>query len=250
MNAEKLKFLKNGDQISLYATNHEGYLYSEGFLDTTCSLVITAEIKKVSENNRNQLQTTNKQVNSEAANRFREFLFEIYPQLRYSAWRTLKKHLNQVETETQEERVGEVSIRELNHNLNLEQEANKKEIQRLRGKEISYGTVVQLCHAKSGKFLSILPKESNGGTALAVVLSEGNDGSWFHIRPKYKVRSEGEKVVSGDQIVLESLKWNICIDTEIITQQEESVVQLIAGATPTPGEFLNILLITLHQTCF
>lgn len=52
-------------------------------------------------------------------------------------------------------------------------------------------------HAKSGRFLSITVKEVADleKHCMKVVLEEeGNEGSWFVITPRFKLRSEGENV--------------------------------------------------------
>lgn len=62
-----------------------------------------------------------------------------------------------------------------------------------------YGQVVQLMQVQSNKFVTITVKEvaELEKHCLRVVLDEtGNDGSAFVLSPRYKVRSEGEYLLS------------------------------------------------------
>jgi hypothetical protein len=44
---------------------------------------------------------------------------------------------------------------------------------------------------------------------MKVVLDpHGNEGSWFMVTPRYKIRGEGDEVRLGDQIVLGSKQFN------------------------------------------
>lgn len=85
------------------------------------------------------------------------------------------------------------------------------EQRRQSGKAILYGQVVQLRHHFSNKFLSISTSEaaSLNVTNLRVDLRSHSDKSnLFRIMPRYKVRAEGDTIMQGDQIVLQSVKAN------------------------------------------
>ena len=92
-----------------------------------------------------------------------------------------------------------------------EQEENKQEYQRTAGAHITYGQIVQLFHTGSQKFVTITVKEiaQIEKHCMKVVLDpHGNEGSWFMVTPRYKIRGEGDDVRMGDQIVLLSKKFN------------------------------------------
>ena len=68
----------------------------------------------------------------------------------------------------------------------------------MAGKNITYGQIVQLYHTNSGKFLTITVKEipELEKHFMKVVLDPtGNEGSWFMITPRFKMRSEGDPVI-------------------------------------------------------
>jgi Inositol 1,4,5-trisphosphate/ryanodine receptor/MIR domain len=88
-----------------------------------------------------------------------------------------------------------------------ERNENQKEYERMAGKNITYGQAIQLQHVKSGKFVTITVKEiaELEKHCLKVTLDEdGNEGSCFVVSPRFKVRSEGEPVMFGDQLLLQS----------------------------------------------
>eukprot|EP00049_Salpingoeca_infusionum_P018394 m.357042 g.357042 ORF g.357042 m.357042 type:complete len:2607 (+) comp17695_c0_seq1:174-7994(+) len=90
-----------------------------------------------------------------------------------------------------------------------EQRDNEQEQARRKGDPVTYGQVVQLLHAASNSFVRVsgtmtTPSEPNNmQIELSAVTTRS---SLFKIMPRYKVRSEGDQILMGDQIVLESIK--------------------------------------------
>lgn len=90
-------------------------------------------------------------------------------------------------------------------------EENEQEYRRTGGAHITYGQMVQLYHTQSQKFVTITVKEiaQIEKHCMKVVLDEvGNEGSWFIVGPRFKIRGEGDDVRMGDQIILYSKKYN------------------------------------------
>lgn len=142
-------------------------------------------------------------------------VFSITPKYKYDA----QNHLNE-----ELEREGSTRIEIVKNSGSLlskleeaereEQKENLQEYHRMAGKPLTYGQMVQLQHEKSGKFVAITVKEiaELEKHCLKVVLDDtGNEGSWFMVTPRFKLRSEGEPVSWGDQLVLMSKKYNMSL---------------------------------------
>jgi hypothetical protein len=94
-------------------------------------------------------------------------------------------------------------LQELNDRVLIENNRNNQIMSTANGTQLLYGTIVQLEHKKSGKFLCVKHKCAVADkTCLGLELSDGSTNCHFIIMPKYKVRSEGGLVLIDDEIVL------------------------------------------------
>jgi hypothetical protein len=88
----------------------------------------------------------------------------------------------------------------------------------MAGKHITYGQIVQLCHVNSGKFLTITVKEipELEKHYMKVVLdATGNEGSWFMVTPRFKMRSEGDTVSSQNEFQNENYVTNTIVSIDL-----------------------------------
>jgi len=134
------------------------------------------------------------------------FRFRIIPQLRYDMQKSLARFeaLDAVvsSNEMQLKYVRERATREHEENLEFIKEHARGNVADMT---VRYGQVVQLQHVSSGKFLIADFKQVARlrKDCLMVLLKEkGDEGSWFQITPRYKVRVEGGPVYTGDQLYL------------------------------------------------
>ena len=91
----------------------------------------------------------------------------------------------------------------------IENQENQLEQRRQTGRRLLYGQVLQLQHAYTSKYLhvnSIQTSATEASNLIVELRSENAKSCLWKIRPRFKVKSEGDIVQAGDQVVLESVK--------------------------------------------
>ncbi|EGT46599.1 hypothetical protein CAEBREN_30230 [Caenorhabditis brenneri] len=179
-----------GDIISLYtesSTNQEqrGFLSTLGLVDDRCIV----ELKD------GRPESPPK--------KFRDCLFKVCPVNRYAA----QKHLwtEQKRFQTGDSMFDDDLMNKLRVAADKEREENEAEFQKTLGNVIQYGSMIQLLHVKSNKYITVqknspAKRERN---AMKVYLDRaGNEGSWFIIEPAYKHYAIGDNVSAGNKISL------------------------------------------------
>ncbi|KAI8365871.1 hypothetical protein EDC96DRAFT_509091 [Choanephora cucurbitarum] len=138
-------------------------------------------------------------------------VFRIEPQQSYAAQRELENFIDRDDYEVLKSKA---TREELKHLVFLEQKAaketaqNESERDRLLGKPVLYGQIVQLFNRHFNKYLTVTGKTQRSSThqnRLQVDLSNEWIG-YFRIVPRYRIKYVGDTIRIGETIALQSVR--------------------------------------------
>ncbi|CAD5124825.1 DgyrCDS13086 [Dimorphilus gyrociliatus] len=192
--------LAYGDQMCMFHELTKGYIYSDRtrlFKHIPFVKIIIEIIKRCPFLKKTKHST---------------ITFEICVQNRYKLnkkYMKLKKEfeagrefLNKDEIEKLEK-----SLRDVYVTVEAEKKDNIKDQERLRGKALRYGEIIQLRHIFTNKFIHVSASDTSHimkNKSIVKLEDYSDKGSWFRILPRGKIKVSGEKIEYSDEVVFES----------------------------------------------
>ncbi len=116
-----------------------------------------------------------------------------------------------------------------------EQTNNELTKQLLAGTPVAYGSIVQLLHVQSRRFVGILSRtlaEIEKHCTAVELRSKGRPTCYWRVMPRFKYRREGERVAVGDQIMLVSVKGDQYLHCGIASYPVGGQVRKEVNASP------------------
>ncbi|KAK6195492.1 hypothetical protein SNE40_000911 [Patella caerulea] len=181
-----------GDNISLYSEDANGYVLS---FQTSS---VHSEIAVASKQERVRSHISNQQVKA----------FEVCVPNKYKQRSKYSRLLEQLKKGPDNINLKN-SVAQAKITADQESEDNGSEQKKQQGRKVVYGQLIQLRHLFTGKYVHVSTKKTSNTESnnMTVELKPENAKHCrFRIMPRYKVKSEGDVVQIGDQIVLESDK--------------------------------------------
>jgi hypothetical protein len=205
--ASLVQCMRFGDIVQVYcedvdspssSTSAGGFMGADGFADAHC------DIRRVKEGMETDIADN---------------LFLVTPKLQSQCQKKLSTSLTEALEKADWNPNGtpnldpdlKVAIERLRAEAHSESMANAYEVERSLGQVVNYGQMVQLCHIKSGKLLTIRSKEVAHveSQCQRVCLSEhGGIDAWWSMEPRYRAMGIGEPVRYNDSVSILSGKVN------------------------------------------
>lgn len=160
--------------------------------------------------------TSTSESAARSAESFSNCVFTITPQQQYSAASALAEALQ--DDSGSEASVGTTQYARLVESARLEAKQNDENNRERLGQEVRFGSVIQLRHANSGKFLTVRPRilaVTEKGCIKLELDATGDDNSHLMIIARYKHRNEGDRVRITDNVFLMSTTTKMYIHASV-----------------------------------
>ncbi|CAD5118285.1 DgyrCDS6999 [Dimorphilus gyrociliatus] len=179
-------YMAFGDYVCLYCDQTNGYVYSDRTRTNGSGLFTYHNQEKDCPQGLDNIQA---------------ITFQLFTPNRYK----FNKKYRKLKAEGETDKV----LASARIGANAETKDNLLDQQRVKGKLIKYGEIVQLRHAFSSKFIHVSKTDNSTieKNRMLVTLEDYNaKTAQFRILPRCKVKTEGDKVEFKDEILFESVK--------------------------------------------